>query len=108
MVRVSDTRITKAPLRSRLLVRFMRPAVRLAQYFLWRNKLPEVARVEDRRVESRDADVPIRIYTPEGDGRFPVLVFFHGRLAKKPASDLGDRTTTGCEGPNSVEATLTQ
>jgi acetyl esterase len=78
VVRMSDTRIAKAPLRSLLLVRFMRPVVRLAQYFLWRNKLPEVARVEDRRVESPDADVPVRIYTPEGDGRFPILVFFHG------------------------------
>ena len=25
-----------------------------------------------------DGDVPVRIYTPEGDGPFPILVWYHG------------------------------
>ncbi len=37
-----------------------------------------VARVEDRTLLSPDGAVPVRIYTPQGSGPFPVLVFFHG------------------------------
>ncbi len=37
-----------------------------------------VAHVEDRVVKSPDGDIPVRIYTPQGRGPFPVLVFFHG------------------------------
>ena len=37
-----------------------------------------VARVEDRTLPSPDGEVPVRIYTPQGSGPFPVLVFFHG------------------------------
>ncbi len=37
-----------------------------------------VARVEDRTVPGPDAPVPVRIYTPEGSGPFPVMVFYHG------------------------------
>ncbi len=39
---------------------------------------PEVARVEDRNIPGPDGEVPVRIYTPEGSGPFPVLVWFHG------------------------------
>ncbi|HVW42883.1 MAG TPA: alpha/beta hydrolase [Amycolatopsis sp.] len=34
-----------------------------------------VAFVEERHIE---AGIPVRIYRPEGDGPFPVIVFFHG------------------------------
>jgi acetyl esterase len=37
-----------------------------------------VARVEDRIILGPDGDLPIRIYTPEGSGPFPILTFFHG------------------------------
>ena len=37
-----------------------------------------VARVEDRTLPAPDGEVPVRIYTPQGGGPFPVLVFFHG------------------------------
>jgi acetyl esterase len=37
---------------------------------------PPLASVVDRVVPG--ADVPIRVYTPEGDGPFPVCVYFHG------------------------------
>ena len=37
-----------------------------------------LARVEDRRIPSPAGEIPVRVYTPEGQGPFPVLVFFHG------------------------------
>ena len=39
---------------------------------------PEVAKVEDRTIPSSGSQVPVRIYTPEGTGPFPVLAWFHG------------------------------
>ena len=39
---------------------------------------PAVAKVEDRLIPGPGPDVPIRIYTPEGDGPCPVLVWLHG------------------------------
>ena len=39
---------------------------------------PAVANVEDRTVSWRDAEVPVRIYTPAGTGPFPILIWCHG------------------------------
>ena len=39
---------------------------------------PEVAKVEDRTIANGDFQVPVRIYTPAGNGPFPVLSWFHG------------------------------
>ena len=39
---------------------------------------PEVAKVEDRRIPGHGVEVPVRIYTPAGQGPFPVLLWFHG------------------------------
>jgi acetyl esterase len=39
---------------------------------------PAVAKVEDRLIPGPGVDIPVRIYTPEGSGPFPVLVWFHG------------------------------
>jgi acetyl esterase len=36
-----------------------------------------VAHVEDRMIPGPGSEIPIRIYTPGGNGPFPVLVFFH-------------------------------
>ncbi len=36
-----------------------------------------VARVEDRHIPGSTSDIPIRIYTPHGNGPFPILLFFH-------------------------------
>ncbi len=38
----------------------------------------EVAKVENRTIPGPAGRIPLRIYTPEGKGPFPVLVFFHG------------------------------
>jgi acetyl esterase len=37
-----------------------------------------VAAVEDRFIPGPAADLPVRVYTPEGHDPFPVVVFFHG------------------------------
>ena len=39
---------------------------------------PPVAHVENRTIPGPAGEIPLRIYTPEGHGPFPVLVFFHG------------------------------
>jgi acetyl esterase len=41
-------------------------------------KAQAVSGVEDRRIPGPDGRVPIRVYTPEGRGSLPVLVYFHG------------------------------
>jgi acetyl esterase len=38
----------------------------------------KVASVEDRTIPGPAGEIPVRIYTPDGAGPFPVLVFFHG------------------------------
>lgn len=37
-----------------------------------------VAKVEDRKVPGPAGSIPVRVYTPEGSGPFPVLVYMHG------------------------------
>lgn len=36
-----------------------------------------VAAIADRIISAPGRDIPLRIYTPEGDGPFPVLMYFH-------------------------------
>jgi len=37
-----------------------------------------VGKVDDRRIPGPDTEIPLRIYTPEGSGVFPLVVFYHG------------------------------
>jgi acetyl esterase len=37
-----------------------------------------VGKVTNRHIPGAEGDIPIRIYTPEGNGPFPILVYFHG------------------------------
>lgn len=37
-----------------------------------------VAKIENREIPGPAGKIPVRIYTPEGPGPFPVLVYFHG------------------------------
>jgi len=37
-----------------------------------------VAKIEDRTFHGPAGNLPVRIYTPDGRGPFPVLVYFHG------------------------------
>ena len=55
------------------------PEAREAALQLFKVENPEnVANVQDRKIKTLNGDVPIRIYTPAGDGPHPILVFFHG------------------------------
>ncbi len=38
----------------------------------------EVGNVVDRTIPGPLGEIPVRIYTPEGEGPFPVLVYYHG------------------------------
>jgi acetyl esterase len=40
--------------------------------------LAPVAKVENRAIPGPYGEIPLRIYTPLGEGPFPILVFFHG------------------------------
>src|SRR5579872_2737470 len=37
-----------------------------------------VGSVEDRLIPGPESQIPVRIYTPKGEGPFPLLVYFHG------------------------------
>lgn len=37
-----------------------------------------VGKVEDRMIAGASGELPARVYTPEGAGPFPILVYFHG------------------------------
>jgi acetyl esterase len=39
---------------------------------------PEVGKVDNRLIPGPETAIPVRIYTPEGSGPFPTLVWFHG------------------------------
>jgi acetyl esterase len=41
-------------------------------------RIEPVPCIRDSSVPSTGYEIPIRIYTPEGDGPFPVLIFIHG------------------------------
>ncbi len=34
--------------------------------------------ITDNKIKNDDAEIPIRIYTPKGEGPFPLLIYFHG------------------------------
>ena len=42
------------------------------------DQLEPVAHVENRMIAGPMGDIPVRFYTPEGSGPFPILVYFHG------------------------------
>lgn len=50
----------------------------------------EVAAVEDRFIASPSAEIPVRIYTPHGEGPFPALVAYHGGCWMVGNIDLAD------------------
>lgn len=38
----------------------------------------KIANAADRKIPGPAGDIPVRVYTPEGSGPFPALVYFHG------------------------------
>lgn len=61
-----------------------------------------VAHVEDREISGPRGPIPIRVYSPDGSGPWPMLVFFHGGgwvLGNLETVDIGCRQLThaiGC------------
>jgi len=39
---------------------------------------PQVAKVVERRIDGPEGPLGLRLYTPEGNGPFPLMMFFHG------------------------------
>ena len=39
---------------------------------------PEIATVINRDMQGPAGSLPLRVYTPLGDGPFPLMMFFHG------------------------------
>ena len=57
----------------------------------------KVGSVDNRELELDGMDVPIRVYTPEGDGPFPVVVYYRGGgwvIASLDAYDASCRALT--------------
>ncbi|MES2490948.1 MAG: alpha/beta hydrolase [Pseudomonadota bacterium] len=57
---------------------FMRLSVRWQIRWKWRGHSVNGISVSDRRIAVKNGDIGLRIYTPEGSGPFPVMVFYHG------------------------------
>jgi len=41
-------------------------------------EVPPVAKVEDRQIAVNDGEISVRIYTPSGEGPFPLFMYYHG------------------------------
>ena len=41
-------------------------------------EVPPVARVENRQIAVNDGEISVRIYTPSGQGPFPLFMYYHG------------------------------
>ena len=39
---------------------------------------PQMAKVEERHIDGPGGEIRLRLYTPEGSGPFPLMMFFHG------------------------------
>ena len=55
---------------------------------------PEQWKVEDSKIPGPQGELAVRVYSPEGNGPFPALVYFHGGgfvLADKDVYDAGPR-----------------
>jgi acetyl esterase len=56
--------------------------------------LPVVAKVQSSMIPGPEGAVPVRVYTPEGAGPFPIIVYYHGGgwvLASPEAYDSSSR-----------------
>ena len=62
-----------------------------------------LAAVADRTIPGPAGEIPVRIYTPEGEGPFPVITYFHGGGFVVGDLDTQDMIARGlCAGTDSV------
>lgn len=57
-------------------------------------EVPLVANVENRTIPVKDGEINVRIYTPSGEGPFPLFLYYHGGgwvLGNLETSDAGCR-----------------
>ncbi|MEV9641421.1 alpha/beta hydrolase [Mammaliicoccus sciuri] len=57
-------------------------------------EVPPVAKVENRKIPVHDGEIGVRIYTPVGQGPFPLLMYYHGGgwvIGDLETSDAGCR-----------------
>lgn len=57
-------------------------------------EVPPVAKVDNRQISVNDGEITVRIYTPSGQGPFPLFVYYHGGgwvLGDLETSDAGCR-----------------
>ena len=53
-------------------------SIRSRNFVIPEETLPPVSLIENETIIRQEGDLPIRIYTPDGEGPFPVFVYFHG------------------------------
>jgi acetyl esterase len=62
-----------------------------------------LASVEDRTIPGPAGEIPVRLYTPEGTGPFPVIAYFHGGGFVVGDLDTQDMIARGlCAGAESI------
>ncbi|MGO4890590.1 alpha/beta hydrolase [Anaerobacillus sp. MEB173] len=49
-----------------------------ADFSLLAGEPEDVGSVENRLIPGPEGDIPVRVYTPKGEGPFPALVYYHG------------------------------
>lgn len=57
-------------------------------------EVPPISKVEDRRIPVEGGEITVRIYTPKGEGPFPLFVYYHGGgwvIGNLETSDAGCR-----------------
>lgn len=55
-----------------------RIGMRLHGASVWRGKKTPLESIRDITVPTADGGLPARLYTPDGEGPFPLVIFFHG------------------------------
>ena len=61
-----------------LRLKLFRLIVRLMPFFFWRNKTPQSLTLEEQVFSANNHRIELRIYRPQGEGPFPVILYFHG------------------------------
>ncbi len=62
-----------------------------------------VARVVERTIPGPGGDIPVRVYTPHGEGPFPVIVYTHGGGWVIATNDTYDASARGlCDAVNAI------